>query len=93
MICSSASRRVSKTPLALVEHGERIGQRLAAGIELLARGERRILVRGFIYQPVLPLAGIAVLADRGVDRVIGNAKNQKDHVQPWSSPYAVAGRQ
>src|SRR6476661_9958590 len=57
--------RLEDAPLALVEHGERIGQRLAAGIELLARGERRLLVQGFVYQPVLPLAGIAVLADRG----------------------------
>src|ERR1700693_5912679 len=52
-------------PLALIEHGERTGQRLAADIELLARGERRLLVRGFVHQPVLPLAGIAVLADLG----------------------------
>src|SRR5215218_508023 len=34
--------RLEDAPLALVEHGERIGQRLAAGIELLARGERRV---------------------------------------------------
>src|SRR5260370_14411115 len=62
--------RLEDAPLALVEHGERIGQRLAAVIELLARGERRLLVRGFVHQPVLPLAGIAVLADRGVERGI-----------------------
>src|ERR1700730_8463809 len=53
--------RLEDAPLALVEHGERIGQRLAAIIELLARGEHRLLVRGFVHQPVLPLA---VLADR-----------------------------
>src|ERR1700692_253082 len=50
--------RLEYAPLALVEHGERIGQRLAAVIELLARGERRLLVRGFVPQPVLALAGI-----------------------------------
>src|SRR5438445_3063747 len=60
--------RLEDAPLALVEHGERTGQRLSAVIELLARGERRLLVREFVYQPVLPLAGIAVLTDRGVER-------------------------
>src|SRR6478672_6650430 len=60
--------RLEDAPLALVEHGERTGQRLAAVLELLARGKRRLLVRGFVHQPVLPLAGIAVLADRGVER-------------------------
>src|ERR1700737_3046160 len=30
--------RLEDAPLALVEHGERTGQRLAAGIELLVRG-------------------------------------------------------
>src|SRR6476646_7097860 len=59
--------RFEDAPLARVEHGEHIGQRLAAVIELLARGERRLLVRGFVHTPVLPLAGIAVLADRGVE--------------------------
>src|SRR5438876_3473877 len=53
--------RFEDAPLALVEHGERIRQRLAAVIELLARGERRLLVRGFVYPPVLPLPGTAVL--------------------------------
>ena len=38
--------RLEDAPLALVEHGERRGERLAAVIELLARGERRLLVRG-----------------------------------------------
>src|SRR6202171_2054760 len=38
--------RFEDAPLALVEHGERIGQLLAAGIELLARGERRLLIPG-----------------------------------------------
>src|SRR6516162_10285479 len=60
--------RLEDAPLALVEHGERIGQRLAAVFELLARGQRRLLVRGFVHQPVLPLAGTAVLGDRGVER-------------------------
>src|SRR6202142_874082 len=37
--------RLEDAPLALVEHRERTGQRLAAVTELLARGERRLLVR------------------------------------------------
>src|SRR3981189_141145 len=51
--------RLEDAPLALVEHGERIGQRLAAVIELLARGRRRPPVRGFVYQPLPPLAVLA----------------------------------
>src|SRR5260370_18640720 len=42
--------RFEDAPLALVEHCERIGHLLAALIELLARGERRLLVRGFVHQ-------------------------------------------
>src|SRR5258708_16560631 len=56
--------RLEDAPLALVEHGERIGQRLATVIELLARGERRLLVRGFVHQRVLPLPRLALLAGR-----------------------------
>ena len=55
-------------PVALVERTERIGQRLAAVIELLARGEHRFLVRGFVHQPVLPFGRIAVVADGVVER-------------------------
>src|SRR6266566_5763938 len=73
--------RLEDAPLALVEHGERIGQRLAAVIELLARGERRLLVRGFVHQPVLPLAGIAVVAGRRVERgVAAEPAVHVDHV-------------
>src|SRR5258705_10993971 len=60
--------RLEDAPLALVEHGERIGQLLAAVIELLARGERRLLVRGFVTQRVLSLAGIAALSYCGAER-------------------------
>src|SRR4029077_12145287 len=71
--------RLEDAPLALVEYGERIGQRLAALIELLARGERRLLVRGFVLQPGLPLAGIAVFADPGGERDV--ARNPRVRVK------------
>ena len=44
-----------------VEHTECVGQCLAALIELLTRGERRLLIRGFVHHPVLPFGGIAAL--------------------------------
>src|SRR5713101_4439417 len=55
-------------PLALVEHGERTAQRLAAVIELLARGERRLLVRDSstsrsCHSPESPSSRIAALSE------------------------------
>src|SRR5258707_6339507 len=50
--------RFEDAPLALVEHGERVRQRLAAVIELLPPRERRLLVRGFVPPAGLPLARI-----------------------------------
>src|SRR6266404_5291212 len=41
-------------PLPVVERGERRGERLAAVVELLARGECRLLVSMLVDQPVLP---------------------------------------
>src|SRR3982074_2608157 len=76
--------RLEDAPLALVEHGERIGQRLVAVIDLPPRGERRLLVRGFVHQPVLPLAGLAglaVVADRRVERgIAAETAVHVDHV-------------
>src|SRR6516164_3996218 len=48
--------------LAVAEDGERLIQRLPALICLLALCEMRLLVRPLVDQPVLPLAGIVVLA-------------------------------
>src|SRR3974390_3384424 len=59
--------RLEDTPLALVEHVERRGERLAAVVVFVTRGERSLLAVTFINQPVLPFAGIAVLADRRVE--------------------------
>src|SRR6266702_4048948 len=57
-------------PLAIVEHIERLAERLAAVVELLALGQQPLLARRVADQPILPLAGIAVLANRGVERSI-----------------------
>src|ERR1700730_8019664 len=50
-------------PLALAEHGERLAKRLLAILQLLALGESRFLVGDLVDEPVLPFAGIAVVAD------------------------------
>src|SRR5436309_14208199 len=63
--------RLKDAPLPVVERGERRGERLAAVVELLARGECRLLVGMLVDQPVLPLAGLTVLADRRVERGVG----------------------
>src|SRR6516164_2688930 len=60
--------RLEYAPLPVVERGERRGKRLVAVLELLARGECRLLVGLLVDQPVLPFAGITFLADRGVER-------------------------
>src|SRR6516165_2117310 len=67
VIGSSASRR----------------ERLAAVLELLARGECRLLVGMLVDQPVLPFAGITILADRGVERGVAAAEPavHVDHVR------------
>src|SRR6266568_5415603 len=62
--------RLEDAPLSVVEHGERRGEGLAAAAELLACGECRLLVGMLVDQPVSPLAGITVLADRSVERYI-----------------------
>ena len=50
-------------------------------IELLDRGKRRLLVRGFVHQQVLPLHGIAVLADGRIERgVAAETAVHVDHV-------------
>src|ERR1700730_9505068 len=50
--------RFEDAPLAIVEHGERRGERLAAVAELVARGKRSLLAGPLVNQPVLPLARI-----------------------------------
>src|SRR5262249_925507 len=73
--------RLEDAPLPVVEHGERRGEGLAAAAELLACGECRLLVEMLVDQPVLPLAGIAVLTDRSIERYIApKAPVHVDHV-------------
>jgi hypothetical protein len=60
--------RFEDAPLAIVEHGERRGERLAAVVELVARGKRGLLAGTLVNQPVQPFAGIAVRANRRVER-------------------------
>src|SRR5262249_13473411 len=62
------SARLEDAPLPVVERGDRQGEGFAAAVELLACGECRLLVGMLVDQPVLPLAEIAVLADRSVER-------------------------
>src|ERR1035437_5434183 len=73
--------RFEDAPLAIVEHGKRRGERLAAIVEFVARGERSLLAAPLFTQPVLPLARIAVLADRRVERgVAAKPPVHVDHV-------------
>src|SRR5260221_12116629 len=50
--------RLEDAPLALVEHGERIAQRLAAVFQRPPRGGGGLLGWGFLAPPGLPLARI-----------------------------------
>src|SRR6202035_2050604 len=54
--------------LAVVEHRERFAQRLVPVVRLLGFGTPALLPDAVVDQPVHPLAGIAVLADRGIER-------------------------
>src|SRR5215468_1903165 len=75
------SARLEDAPLPVVERGDRQGEGLTAAVELLACGECRLLVGTLVNQPVLPLAGITVLADRSVERYIApKASVHVDHV-------------
>src|SRR3989442_10526174 len=49
--------RLEDAPLALVEHGERIGQRLAAGIGVHRPAARRLLAPALADKPATPTTG------------------------------------
>src|SRR5262245_38493673 len=57
--------RLEDAPLALVEHRERLTERLPAVVRCLVLDEPGLLIGELVDQPVLPFAGIAVVADRG----------------------------
>src|SRR5262249_46359512 len=58
--------RLEVAPLALVEDRERFPGRLPGVVRFLALAEPRLLIGDLVDEPVLPFAGIAVVADRGV---------------------------
>jgi hypothetical protein len=64
---SGEPTRFEEASLAIVEHGEQQGERLAAVVELVARGKRSLLAGSLVNQPVQPFAGIAVRANRRVE--------------------------
>ena len=49
--------RFEDAPLAIIEHGECRGERLAAVVELVARGKRSFLAGTRVNQPIEPFAG------------------------------------
>ena len=70
------SARLEDAALAVVEHGECIAKSFAAIVRFLAFRQTRFLVGDVVDQPVLPLAGIAILAlEKGPpgDRVFAEA--------------------
>ena len=54
--------RLEDAALAIVEHAQRIGQRLVAVIAFLAFSEDALLARAFVDQPILPFAAVAASA-------------------------------
>src|SRR5262252_8823154 len=60
--------RLEDAPLAFVEHRERFTERLPAVVRFLVLDEPRLLIGDLVDEPVLPFAGIAVVADLGVER-------------------------
>ena len=67
---SGQAPRLEDAAFSGVEHADGAVQRLAAMIELLVLGHDGFLVGRVIDQPVLPFAGLAVVADRRVERRI-----------------------
>src|SRR5262249_15293970 len=47
--------RLEDAPLSVIEHGERLPERLAPVVELLVVGKDALLARCLVDQPVLPL--------------------------------------
>src|SRR5712691_4602816 len=73
--------RLEDAPLPLIEHRERLAERLPAVIGFLALRQPALLVGRVVDQPVLPFAGIAVLTDWGIERdVAAEAAVHVDHV-------------
>ena len=60
--------RLEHTTLARIQALQRVVQHAAALVALLGFGKRRLLVHGVVDQPVLPLAALGIVPDRGVER-------------------------
>ena len=73
--------RLEDVPFALAEHSERFAKRLLAVLQLLALGQPRFLVGSLVDEPILPFAGVDVVANRDVERyVTAEAAVHVDHV-------------
>src|SRR5262249_57586384 len=59
--------RLEDAPLAVVEHGERRSECPATAVELLARGERRLLIGTLVNQLLLPPPQITALPHGPLD--------------------------
>src|SRR5262249_55633327 len=59
--------RLEDAPLALREHSERFVERFLAVLQLLVLGQPGFLVGFLVDEPILPFAGVAVVADRGIE--------------------------
>src|SRR2546425_7046138 len=55
--------RLEDAPLAVVEHAQRLAERLAAVVEVLVLGPHSFLAWRVAGPPILPLPRIAALAD------------------------------
>src|SRR5436853_3494072 len=64
------SPRLEDAPLALIENVECGNQSPVAIVAFLIFGEDALLARGVIDQPILPLAALAIIADRCIERSI-----------------------
>src|SRR5215510_8245017 len=74
--------RLEDAPLSVVERRECLTERLPAVVRFLALRHPRLLVGDVVDEPVLPLAGMFVLADRGIERhVTAEPAVHADHVR------------
>ena len=60
--------RLEDAALAIIEHREPFTQSLVAVVRLLGLGETALLADAVVDQPIYPFVGIAVLADRRIER-------------------------
>src|SRR6266566_1605611 len=81
VIGSSASWRASKMRRSRSLSTESASERLLAVVRFLVLDEPRLLIGDLVDEPVLPFAGIAVVADWRVERhVAAKATVHVDHV-------------